>query len=795
MADSSFQPLQPTTPQSVAETVFLPSDDDSGRRLANDVALATELLSCGALTERQVAETLANWSLYGSVSLRQHLQNTGLLSPQQLQEIDAQVAQTIAQTPLPEPRGESDNPVASTIARFDTTGRVARLLGVSTAVGAELQGEGRTGLTRYRLIRLLGQGGLGRVWLARDWDLQRLVALKEISATRENAASVQRLRNEAEITGRLEHPGIVPVYQLASDAESGRTFYTMRFLGKGTLQDSIAEYHERRADGDEDPMLLRHLLSAFVRVCHAIGHAHSRKVIHRDLKPENVVIDSFGQVIVIDWGLAKLLDDAELETLGKGSPSGDVGRTSEGQVLGTPLFMAPEQASGRLDELDARTDVYGLGAILFAICTGRPPHEATHARSTAGASHGKGTARELFTAISSGPTPQAAEINPDVDPVLAAICAKAMARKRYARYQQASALAEDVERWMAGEPVSAYAEPPGRRARRWIRHHQRLSQLIAGMAGLALAAIATVGVTLNHNRVVGRQTQYQALVGDVREVSLRIRSIAHDLGKQSRFMATLPEIQEIVRARDVGDAEAEWLGRLETIYHGLMRANPDFLAVTLVAAESPAEANQDSSTNSEGAVRRKIASVDVMRVERNAIDRSYVRTVPRSRKAATDDDTLLADVFAAELGGVVFSMNPRSHQAALSSSSAVVRRMIAAVRVFDETTGDPFGMVMIETDMNAMLAESLAGLGEVVGEVYVADGQGRVWIDVRPRQPPTPAADGTLLAEVCPEAKKLVETDRDQFRDTDGTSYFGQRFREQPRSRGVILFARLPKSE
>ena len=257
---------------------------------------------------------------------------------------------------------------------------------------------------RYEIIRKLGQGGLGRVWLARDINLNRHVALKEIShKAGASETVVERFKHEAEITGRLDHPSIVPIYQLGEDLESGRAFYTMRFLGRTTLQDSISEYHERREEGDEDPMLLRRLLSAFVSVCHAIGHAHSRKVIHRDLKPENVVIDSFGQVIVIDWGLAKIIDDASVESLMDSVTSSTADRTSEGQVLGTPLYMAPEQAAGRLDELDHRTDIYGLGSILFAIVTGYAPHEKTQKASI---DSGVG-ARGMISVIASGVTPSA----------------------------------------------------------------------------------------------------------------------------------------------------------------------------------------------------------------------------------------------------------------------------------------------------------------------------------------------------------------------------------------------------
>src|SRR5262249_22826022 len=152
----------------------------------------------------------------------------------------------------------------------------------------------------------------------------------------------------------------------------------------------------------------------------------------RDLKPENVAIDSFGRVIVIDWGLAKVLDETNMpEDLSEPAPGGDADsqHTAAGQVLGTPLYMAPEQAAGRADEIDERTDIYGLDAIFFAILTGVAPHERS---KTDSANSG---ARGLITAIAGRPTPLARESNPDADPVLDAICAKAMAKRPYARYQ------------------------------------------------------------------------------------------------------------------------------------------------------------------------------------------------------------------------------------------------------------------------------------------------------------------------------------------------------------------------
>ncbi len=459
MADEAPQPAE--APSSGGDRfdetrLYEPAEELS--RQEEDIALAAELLQSGIANEREISGAVSDWSIHGSVSLAEHLASRGILSAEQISQIKQGAAGRVDRA-RQSVAGGSDVPAAgksmllATLERLDGSGRVAKLLGVTVAArGGEFDARITEG--RYELIRKLGQGGLGRVWLARDVNLNRHVALKEIShVAGQSEAIVERFKHEAEITGRLDHPSIVPIHQLGKDLATGRVFYAMRFLGRTTLQDSISEYHERREAGDEDPMLLRHLLTAFVNVCHAIGHAHSRKVIHRDLKPENVVIDSFGQVIVIDWGLAKIIDEASVESLMDSVTVSSGDRTNEGQILGTPLYMAPEQAAGRLDELDNRTDIYGLGAILFAIVTGYAPHERTQ---KAAIESGVG-ARGMISVIASGEVPDAREVHPGADPALEAICRKAMARKRYARYQHATVLGRGcaaLDGGRAGECVS-----------------------------------------------------------------------------------------------------------------------------------------------------------------------------------------------------------------------------------------------------------------------------------------------------------------------------------------------------
>ncbi|MEM6654847.1 MAG: serine/threonine-protein kinase [Planctomycetota bacterium] len=775
--------------------MFSGNGDASGQE--SDVVLAAELIRSGLLSDRQLTNALGGWSVHGSVPLNEHLRGLGVLTDQQLLHLrQAASARTgSATTPI---AGNADgSPSASLgdlLSRHDPSGRVARLLGVSAASGVS-ENDARRSPARYELLRKLGQGGLGRVWLARDTSLGRLVALKEVTNAGEaSEVTLARFRNEAEITGRLEHPGIVPIYQLGDDADTGNAFYTMRFLGKATLQDAISEYHERREAGDHDPMLLRHLLTAFVNICHAIGHAHSRHVIHRDLKPENVVIDSFGQVIVIDWGLAKLLDDAAVEQLGAGAISGEHSSTMEGQVLGTPLYMAPEQAAGRLDEVDERTDIYGLGGILFAIVTGQAPHEQTQAGAakTGGggrASAGRaGAGRAMISAIVSGPTPDAFAVNPQADPPLAAICTKAMARRRYARYQSASELADEVQRWMADEPVAAYEEPPLAQARRWVKRHERLSQVLAAVAAVLIAGAVTTAASARQAAIAQQQARYEQMRGDAREVELQLRTSAQDLASDARFMAGLPPIQGIIRARqqgapgvvaEAGESEDVWRSRLENIYTGLLRSDPEYLAVAYIAALP--------QPDGEG-----FAAQELVRVERNTSDRTLLRSLPASRLRRFDTDPFLDGVLQLEPGDTAISIDPRPWQ---SPAAAVAHRLTIATPIYAEATGEPFGMVAIETDVALHLRTILRGLGQRAGDVFITDPLGVVHAAATSRDGATMRLNGRPIAEHAPAAAPLFEARTPGRELGDGATFYAKLVQVHPTGKGVGIVAAVPAGE
>jgi serine/threonine-protein kinase len=352
---------------------------------------------------------------------------------------------------------------------------------------------------RYQLLHLHAKGGVGRVWLARDQDLGREVALKELLPERAaQPAVLARFLEEARVTGQLEHPGIVPVYELTRHAESRQPFYTMRFLRGRTLGAAIRDYHARRGSGQTGPLELRELLTSLVAVCNAVAYAHSRGVLHRDLKPQNVILGDFGEVMILDWGLAKVRGLAD-ESSQLPVEVGDSERaeTMQGQVLGTPAYLPPEQAQGRLDRINERSDVYGLGAILYEILTGQAPFP------------GKDTQSVLARVIHEFPTPPCRLVAGTPRP-LEAICLKALAKRSEERYPSAKALAQDLEHWLADEPVAALPDPWLVKARRWLGRHRTLATGAAATVLVAALSLAAATVVLTAAKDRERQARQRA---------------------------------------------------------------------------------------------------------------------------------------------------------------------------------------------------------------------------------------------------------------------------------------------
>lgn len=311
--------------------------------------------------------------------------------------------------------------------------------------------------TRYRLLEKHAQGGMGTIYLAEDTQLQRTVALKVLHVPDASGEWSARLLREARVIAQLEHPSIVPVHDVGT-LPDGRVFYVMKFV-QGQRLDQFAR----------SASTLPNRLRIFQKVCEAVAFAHAGGVIHRDLKPENIMVGAFGEVQVMDWGLAKIVTAGESGKMPVGSKHqfGDAGRpvapegahpTQHGTVLGTPAYMAPEQQRGEVDDIDQRTDVYALGAILRFLLYGPVPE--------AGNAHKPGA--RLLQSAGGGKIPKS----------LAAIVATAMAASKEQRYATALALAQDIERFLNGLSVSSYKESLFEIVWRWLRRYQFMVLLV-----------------------------------------------------------------------------------------------------------------------------------------------------------------------------------------------------------------------------------------------------------------------------------------------------------------------------
>jgi tetratricopeptide (TPR) repeat protein len=368
---------------------------------------------------------------------------------------------------------------------------------------------------RFRVLRPHAEGGLGQVSVALDEELHREVALKEIQERfADDPSNRARFVLEAEITGALEHPSIVPVYGLGTHPD-GRPYYAMRFVRGDSLKDALERFHQAEGpqrDPGERRLQLRGLLGRFVAVCNAVAYAHSRGVLHRDLKPGNVMLGNYGETLVVDWGLAKALQPESVTSPQEGwvtpAAGSDVALTRMGTALGTPEYMSPEQAAGRLDQLGPATDVYSLGATLYCLLTSRAPFV-----------RGEG---DILPRVQRGQFPAPRQVKKEVPPALQAVCLKAMALKPEERYASPRALADDIEHWLADEPVSAYREPWRVRFARWRRRNRAL---VTGATVLLVTAVAalTAGLIL-----LGRK---QAEVVQQRNFARRARDKAEAINK------------------------------------------------------------------------------------------------------------------------------------------------------------------------------------------------------------------------------------------------------------------------
>jgi len=410
--------------------------------------------------------------------------------------------------------------------------------------------------SRYRVEEEIARGGMGVVLRVHDSVLERDLAMKlvldpdgaGIGASRRLA----RFFDEARLTGRLDHPGIVPIHDAGLDAH-GRLYFTMPLIRGRKLGDVIDLVHAAR-----DGWTLARALEAVLKVCDAVEYAHSLGVVHRELKPDNVMIGRFGETYVMDWGLARVVDRDDETRDARSTRSTDDAReqssqhaprehaTADGAVLGTPAYMSPEQADGRRAGVGPQSDVYSAGAILYHLLCGRAPYAAGETNALAGQERSQ---RSILDAVRAGPPPRVESIAARTAPELAAICAKAMARSPSERYAGMRAMSDDLRAYMDGRVVRAHDGGALAELEKWIARNRGLAAAIAVVLFVAVGWLAAVSYvqTLSKNEIL-KLSDLRRVETLVREAATLWPAVPEKIGAMERWLA---EAEALVANRDL----------------------------------------------------------------------------------------------------------------------------------------------------------------------------------------------------------------------------------------------------
>ncbi len=516
----------------------------------HDLLFGVLAVQLGMATPQQVMAAAAGWAVDRSVRVAEHLERAGAVSAERRACIEEMVTGALrAHRGDAEDALESLGGKASVLQSFGGSVVVSEAGELSIDRSDDTQAPDEDPLLvtdeqpgRYSLPHEavghdpqtaasaeLGRGGIGRVFVAHDEHLGRDVAVKELLPRASSSAgavsgphlstAMIRFLREARVTGQLEHPNVIPVYELGRRPD-GAFYYTMKIVRGRTLAEALAE----AGDAEARTKLLGH----FVDVCQAVAYAHSRGVFHRDLKPENVMLGEFGETVVLDWGLAKVRGKADLrgeeaERAVTVLRDAEAGKTVDGTAIGTPAYMSPEQAHGEITAVDERSDVWSLGAMLYEILIGRPPFTGQ-------------TAVEIIAKVTRDTIPPVRETAPQAPVELASVCDKALQRDPRRRYAGAKAIADDVEAYLVGGRVGAHEYSLGELVSRFVKRHRAAAIAVGTLFAATVTALVVVSAALEETRRAHLRGAYHLaqahvakadqLVDEGRLVEARLHAVA-----------------------------------------------------------------------------------------------------------------------------------------------------------------------------------------------------------------------------------------------------------------------------
>lgn len=669
--------------------------------LEENLLLAILAFQDELITRDQFHQICSEWAPESHQSLAQILTERKLLTDEQeselLRRVERRIARhgdvrktldaTLSMCPITEVLSDVKSPLLrSTLSHWH--GPLGRVLSESVDVGSH-------SATRYTLTRLHGEGGLGKVWVARDCNLNRDVALKEVKAERsEDESTVRRFLREAQITGQLEHPNIVPVYELGRRSEDGHPYYTMRLVRGRTLRKAIQEYHQnRRARQSIDPIEFQRLLNIFVSICHALGYAHSRGVIHRDLKPDNIVLGDFGEVIVLDWGLAKYIGSVDEKPEDTGPSAVTLSDESTADItvgqLGTPAYMAPEQAEARNDLIDHLTDIYGLGAILYEILTGSPPVTGE-------------TLSEVFSTLIYRDIPGPRSLEPSVPAALDAVCCKAMARRKEFRYPRADDLADEISRWIAGEPVHAYRDPIPVRMARWGRRHK---SVVVG--GLVMLIASVIGLSV-HNVIIARLRDI-AVASEMEAKEQRSVAQEHQKLAELNFSRARDAVEQMLT--EVGTVDLVDIPQMESVRGRLLEKAQRFYLEFLEQRRTDTSVQSDVARG-----HWRLGDIEELLGDYEGSEKSYRKSIAMLKAATPSREAEIVRARALQGLGILLRKSNRFREAESTFREAldILERLVSG----DQASGDEVqALAQTRYHLGALLAK-IGGQGQKDEEAY-----------------------------------------------------------------------------